>query len=140
MSFYTVLKSIGLSHNRIGDEGAQAIADMLRNNSSLEKLSLSANDITDEGGEPLIGSLTQNTSLMTLLLAQVHVCTCTCFIYTPPSALCSVLYMYVNLMPYIGVTDQSNNSIARCMNLIATSGLFKVVLGYILRVQLLRQF
>ena len=69
--FFLVLTSMGLSHNRIGDEGAQAIADMLRNNSSLEKLSLSANDITDEGGEPLIAALTQNTSLTTLLLAQV---------------------------------------------------------------------
>lgn len=65
------LISLGLSHNRIGDDGAEALAEMLRENNTLESLSLSANDIGGEGGDKIIAALTQNTSLRSLMLAEV---------------------------------------------------------------------
>lgn len=65
------LKSLGLSYNKIGDEGAISFAEMLRNNNTLENLSLSGNQISTKGGETLIASLCQNNSLSTLLLSQV---------------------------------------------------------------------
>ena len=65
------LLSLGLSHNRIDDDGAKELADMLRENRTLESLSLSANDIGEEGGTTLIAALTQNTGLRTLMLAEV---------------------------------------------------------------------
>ena len=66
------LLSLGLSCNKIGDEGAKALAEMLRNNQTIENLSLSSNQIGPDGGETLIASLCDNTTLSKLLLAQVQ--------------------------------------------------------------------
>ena len=66
------MTSLGLSHNKISDEGAKALAEMLRNNQTLENLSLAGNRIGNDGGETLVASLCDNTTLSKLLLAQVN--------------------------------------------------------------------
>lgn len=62
---------MGLADNRIGDNGATALAELLRYTDTLQKLVLSGNDIHDEGGGTLVASLSQNTSLTGLYLAGV---------------------------------------------------------------------
>ena len=65
----TGLRSLGLADNRIGDEGAQSLSDLVRHNGTLEKLVLSNNHIRDVGAGQLIAALTQNSSLKALYLA-----------------------------------------------------------------------
>ena len=45
----TGLCSLGLADNRIGDEGAQSLSELVRHNDTLEKLILSNNHIRDIG-------------------------------------------------------------------------------------------
>lgn len=75
----TGLTSLGLSHNRIGDNGALALADCLRSNRSLQSLVLSHNEIGIKGAETLVASLTQNRTLKALYLASVGKHDC-CFV------------------------------------------------------------
>lgn len=63
------LRCLGLADNRIGDEGAQSLAELVRHSDTLEKLVLSNNNIRDEGAGQLIASLSQNSSLKGLYLA-----------------------------------------------------------------------
>ena len=63
------LSSLGLADNRIGDEGAQSLSDLVRHNDTLEKLVLSNNNIHDVGAGQLIAALSQNSSLKGLYLA-----------------------------------------------------------------------
>ncbi|KAI9544975.1 hypothetical protein NQZ68_040378 [Dissostichus eleginoides] len=49
--------------NSIGDEGAEAFAEALRNHPSLTNLSLSANGITSRGGRSLSEALKENSVL-----------------------------------------------------------------------------
>ena len=58
-----------LSKAEIGDMGAQALAEALRENSSLTKLELDANSIGDAGAQALAETLRENSSLATLRLA-----------------------------------------------------------------------
>ena len=63
------MRSLGLADNRIGDEGAQNLSDLVRHNGTLEKLVLSNNHIRDVGAGQLIAALSQNSSLKALYLA-----------------------------------------------------------------------
>ena len=65
------LLSLGLADNRISDEGASSLADLLRQTDCLQRLVLSGNDIHDEGGSKLVAALSQNRSLKGLYLAGV---------------------------------------------------------------------
>ena len=65
------LLSLGLADNRISDEGAASLAELIRYTDTLQTLTLSGNEIRDEGGTVIMASLTQNTSLQALYLAGV---------------------------------------------------------------------
>ena len=65
------LVNIGLGDNRIGNQGAEALADLIRSSSTLHTVILSGNSIRDEGASQLIASLSQNSSLKQLFLANV---------------------------------------------------------------------
>ena len=65
------LVSLGLADNLIGDEGAGALAELVRQSDTLETIILSGNDIGNEGGSIMIAALAQNTSLKALYMAGV---------------------------------------------------------------------
>ena len=65
------LLKLGLADNRISDNGASALAELVRCTDTLQTLTLSGNEIRDRGGTILVASLTQNTSLQALYLAGV---------------------------------------------------------------------
>uniref|UniRef100_A0A3B1IKK5 Nucleotide binding oligomerization domain containing 1 n=1 Tax=Astyanax mexicanus TaxID=7994 RepID=A0A3B1IKK5_ASTMX len=56
--------------NSIGDEGAEAFAEALKNHPKLTNLSLSANGISSEGGRSLARALKENSSLHIFWLIQ----------------------------------------------------------------------
>jgi Ran GTPase-activating protein (RanGAP) involved in mRNA processing and transport len=64
----TTLKTLGLYHNRIGNEGATALAGMLHTNTTLKTLNLTGNTIGNEGATALAGMLHNNTTLESLRL------------------------------------------------------------------------
>ena len=68
------LVSLGLADNLICNDGASALAELVRQSDTLETLVLSGNDIGDEGGGMMVAALTQNTSLKALYMAGVSVC------------------------------------------------------------------
>lgn len=63
--------SLGLADNVIGDNGAAALAELVRQSDTLENLVLSGNDIGNEGGSMMVAALAQNTSLKALYMAHV---------------------------------------------------------------------
>jgi len=62
------VKQLHLYGNQLGDAGAEAIAAMLRTNSSLTLLFLQGNNIGDAGAEAIAAMLRTNRSLTTLYL------------------------------------------------------------------------
>jgi len=52
----------------ISNDGAKALADVLRNNTTLLQLDLSLNNFTDEGAMALFSALHDNTTLMALFI------------------------------------------------------------------------
>ncbi len=70
---------VASADNQIGKEGAEALADALKTNSSLQTLNLSseyygrrgaaANQIGNEGAEALVDALKTNSSIQTLNLS-----------------------------------------------------------------------
>lgn len=64
------MPEVDLSDNKLGDCGARAIADMLKENSTLVKLSLSGNRFTDRSAEHLGPALIANTKLQHLDLSH----------------------------------------------------------------------
>uniref|UniRef100_A0A3B1KM66 Nucleotide binding oligomerization domain containing 1 n=1 Tax=Astyanax mexicanus TaxID=7994 RepID=A0A3B1KM66_ASTMX len=60
--------------NSIGDEGAEAFAEALKNHPKLTNLSLSANGISSEGGRSLARALKENSSLHIFCSVHVNVC------------------------------------------------------------------
>lgn len=79
------LKTLDLSMNGCGNEGAAALAEVLKTNSSLAYLNVSNNDISNEGISKISKGLEFNESLRSLkvepLLARngpfcVHLCVC----------------------------------------------------------------
>lgn len=59
-----------LSDNNLGDYGARALADMLKENSTLKKLNLSGNNFTDRSAEHLGPALITNAKLQHLDLSH----------------------------------------------------------------------
>ena len=57
------LKKIDLRHNKIGDEGANALAESLKTNSSLMFLLLSFNQIGPAGEHALLNALKMNSTI-----------------------------------------------------------------------------
>ena len=51
------------THNKVGEDGAVALADALRVNNSLKELHLCNNDITDEGLRCFAEALVENKAL-----------------------------------------------------------------------------
>ncbi|XP_068748892.1 nucleotide-binding oligomerization domain-containing protein 2-like isoform X2 [Montipora capricornis] len=64
----STLELLGLSHNAIGDVGADALAKGLKENSTLTKLNLSCNAIGDVGADSLAKGLKENSTLERLEL------------------------------------------------------------------------
>uniref|UniRef100_A0A3B1JSE1 Nucleotide binding oligomerization domain containing 1 n=1 Tax=Astyanax mexicanus TaxID=7994 RepID=A0A3B1JSE1_ASTMX len=62
--------SLKMWGNSIGDEGAEAFAEALKNHPKLTNLSLSANGISSEGGRSLARALKENSSLHIFWLIQ----------------------------------------------------------------------
>lgn len=73
------MASLGLADNLIGNKGAAALAELVRQSDTLESLVLSGNDIGNEGGSMMVAALAQNTSLKALYIAHVsaHAAICT---------------------------------------------------------------
>lgn len=63
--------SLGLADNVMGNNGAAALAELVRQSDTLESLVLSGNDIGNEGGSMMVAALAQNTSLKALYMAHV---------------------------------------------------------------------
>ncbi|POM78077.1 Hypothetical protein PHPALM_4439 [Phytophthora palmivora] len=59
---------LDFSRNNLGDEGAQAVATLLRRYPNLEELDVSFNDIGDEGAIALADALAQNSTLLSFSL------------------------------------------------------------------------
>jgi hypothetical protein len=64
----TSVKTINLGCNRIGNEGAAALADALKENMSLTTIDLASNGIGDQGASVLADALTVNTSVTSINL------------------------------------------------------------------------
>lgn len=62
------LPEVDLSDNSLGDQGARAIAGMLKENSTLLSLNLSGNRLTEGSAEALGAALIANTKLQHLHL------------------------------------------------------------------------
>lgn len=67
------LQSLALSCNKIGDDGAAALADSLRTNRTLTFLNVRGNGITDVGASALLDSMTPPTNpSLTALWVQLN--------------------------------------------------------------------
>lgn len=64
-----VTEELNLSHNKIADAGAMAIAPALKDNTTLTKLDISDNNISDNGAEALLNMLADNRTLVELDLS-----------------------------------------------------------------------
>ncbi|KAL9642522.1 hypothetical protein ABK040_011089 [Willaertia magna] len=64
--YSSVIVSLDLSCNAIGDSGANSLARMIRINQTLKLLKLSSNSITEKGAADLADALKENKSLCTL--------------------------------------------------------------------------
>ena len=60
------LQKLKLEFSGIGDAGAQAIADALRQNSTLQQLELRGNGIGDEGAQAITDALRESSTLAKL--------------------------------------------------------------------------
>ena len=98
---HCAVRRLDLSWNKVGTEGAVAIANSLCKNNSLEVLLLTANGITDRGGQRLAVSLDENTSLLELSLAQNNITGGSCFVFSKT----------ISRHPKIGKLDLSFNPI-----------------------------
>ncbi|RLN88357.1 hypothetical protein BBJ28_00000663 [Nothophytophthora sp. Chile5] len=64
-------RSIDFSRNGLGDEGAKAVARLLRSYPQLEELDVSFNDIGDEGATAMAQALAENSTLVSFTLHSV---------------------------------------------------------------------
>eukprot|EP01012_Entosiphon_sulcatum_P034917 TRINITY_DN4432_c0_g1_i2.p1 TRINITY_DN4432_c0_g1~~TRINITY_DN4432_c0_g1_i2.p1 ORF type:complete len:912 (+),score=193.61 TRINITY_DN4432_c0_g1_i2:568-3303(+) len=69
----TVVRTLDLSNNYVGADGARGLAEMLKSNQWITKLDLSGNPVTDEGARALLDSLANNDSVVELLLVDAGV-------------------------------------------------------------------
>ncbi|KAL7545765.1 hypothetical protein ACHAWF_011275 [Thalassiosira exigua] len=64
------LRTLYLERNKIGDEGANRLAKVLKENDTLEVMHLNSNEIGDEGAKSLADALQISTSLKTISLGS----------------------------------------------------------------------
>jgi len=69
----STLRWLVLLENDIGSEGASAIACALKGNSTLQRLDLGANNVGDKGASALSEALRMNSTLETLHLSRNHI-------------------------------------------------------------------
>ena len=62
----TSVTNLDLRYTKIGDDGAKAIAEALKKNTSVTNLDLSSNKISDEGAKAIAEALTVNTTITRL--------------------------------------------------------------------------
>ena len=67
------LEVLNLSHNKLGNDGAECLSSMLKVNSSLKVLDISSNGLTDEGVAFICDSLMFNTTLQHLKISGNYV-------------------------------------------------------------------
>lgn len=60
------ISTLNISANNIGDQGAAALAEMLKSNTTLERLDISSNVIDYDGITAISAALVDNTSLKAL--------------------------------------------------------------------------
>ena len=65
-----LINSLNLPGNKIGDDGAKAIAEALKENTSVTNLDLSSNAISDEGAKAIAEALKENTTITSLDLDE----------------------------------------------------------------------
>lgn len=70
LCIYVSMTEVDLSDNNLVDYGARAIADMLKENSTLVNLNLSGNNLTDRSAEHLSPALITNSKLQHLDLSH----------------------------------------------------------------------
>ncbi|CAF2223523.1 unnamed protein product [Rotaria magnacalcarata] len=70
---YQTLTTFNLSSSQIGNNGAQCLANALRNNTTLTKLDLWENLIGEKGAQHLADALRINTTLTTLSLGRNNI-------------------------------------------------------------------
>lgn len=64
----TTVSNLIIPYNKIGDEGAMAFADTLRQNTNLQELDMAGNHLTCAGAATILEALKHNTNLRTLRL------------------------------------------------------------------------
>jgi len=69
----TTLEELNLSHNKLGNAGAECLSSMLKVNSSLKLLDISSNGLTDEGVAFMCDSLLLNATLQHLFMSGNNV-------------------------------------------------------------------
>jgi len=68
----TILEELNLSHNKLGNAGAECLSSMLKVNSSLKVLDISSNGLKDEGVAFICDSLMFNATLQHLKMSGNH--------------------------------------------------------------------
>lgn len=66
----TMVQTLGLAQNAIGDDGAKALAELLSNSGTLQRLAIGINSIGDEGAVALAAALENNSVLNRLYLQR----------------------------------------------------------------------
>ena len=64
------IETLEIHHNRLGDEGVEALVKGLRSNRSVSKIDLEGNGIGDTGGQRLIELLQHSKQLRTMYVSQ----------------------------------------------------------------------
>jgi NLR family CARD domain-containing protein 3 len=70
LGIYKATRDLGESPNCIGDQGAGYIADLLKDNKSIEVINISFNDITEIGLQKISKAMKDNTTVLTIFLYQ----------------------------------------------------------------------
>lgn len=81
-----IIHTMDISWNKVGTEGAVPIAHAIQVNRSVTRLDLSACSIDDQGGQALAHSLIDNTCMEILLLAQNQIKGGSCFVFSKTCA------------------------------------------------------
>ena len=73
LKHHTNLQTLFLDSNNIGSDGAKALADCLKHHTNLQTLSLSSNNIGSDGAKALANCLKHHTNLQTLFLSSNNI-------------------------------------------------------------------
>ena len=78
LKFNTTVTTVYLGGNQIGDEGAKAIAESLKVNTTVTEVILGGNQIGDEGAKAIAESLKVNTTVTRVYLSGNQIDTVQC--------------------------------------------------------------